>query len=59
MSIVGKCEKCGREFITMPRDGKDHFGYKQYGSPFIPVCGGTVKPTGTGDDLSIGHRPLA
>lgn len=22
---VGKCEKCGREFLSMPKDGFDHY----------------------------------
>ena len=31
---VARCTKCGREFITMPPDGSDHFG----------LCGGKVVP---------------
>lgn len=39
--IVGRCENCGREFLTMPKDGHDH--YWTYGKD-ARECGGRVTP---------------
>lgn len=33
----GRCKRCGREFITLPRDLIDHYGL---GHP----CGGEIEP---------------
>ena len=39
MEIVGKCRRCGREFVKMPIDGIDHFASKH--DRYIP-CNGIV-----------------
>ncbi len=33
----GRCQKCGREFLTMPKDGIDHYGFGDQRE-----CGGSV-----------------
>ncbi len=49
---VAICEKCGREFLTIPKDGRDPYdprsGFR--GNPLKPrlaeyeICGGAVVP---------------
>ncbi len=36
--IIARCRRCGRGFITMPRDGRDHFCLGANGR----ICGGEV-----------------
>ena len=47
--VIGRCERCGQEFVTMPRDGMDHFGRRQYGTNISKVCGGAVIPLSDGE----------
>lgn len=47
MQTVAKCEKCGRGFLSMPKDGRDHYypadkPLKVSDLPTTEECGGKV-----------------
>lgn len=52
MDPVARCEKCGREFLSMPMDGLDHYDWRSgyRGNSLKPrhaefeECLGTVTP---------------
>lgn len=41
--IVAVCEKCGREFCTLPANGRMKDGYPPQGSKDKWPCDGTLK----------------
>jgi len=43
MPVIGVCQRCGREFLTMPLDGRDHWGVKRYKDRGPVECGGFVE----------------
>jgi hypothetical protein len=45
--IVGRCERCGREFLTMPKDRRDNYGVKRYVDREMVACRGRVMPVAT------------
>lgn len=42
MEMIGKCQRCGRGFLTMPTDGRDHYPVKRYRNLSPVECGGKV-----------------
>lgn len=52
---IARCDRCGREFLTMPKDGMDHYGVREYGTNISRICGGTVKPL-VFDEQSAGDK---
>jgi hypothetical protein len=45
--VVGVCQNCGREFLTMPGDGRDHYApagsvLRRY-DPDPGECGGRIE----------------
>jgi hypothetical protein len=45
LPVIATCERCGRGFLTLPQDGRDHYGVKRYRNRDYVPCGGRVIPS--------------
>lgn len=47
--VVAVCKRCGREFLSLPQDGIDHWGVLRYRDSPAVECGGVVEPVVAAD----------